>query len=58
MNATWAKAFGWLQFLATSVPQVIASGGVPHGATGWFGILGSLLMAGGIHAAASTDGQK
>lgn len=57
MNATWAKAFGWLQFLATTVPQVVSSG-VPHTAQGWFGILGSLLMAGGIHAASTTDGSK
>lgn len=57
MNATWAKAFGWLQFLVTTVPQAVSSG-IPHNAQGWFGILGSLLMAGGIHAAATTDGSK
>lgn len=57
MNANLAKIFGWAQFGLTTVSQVLSTG-VPHNAQGWVGMLGSLLMAVGIHAAGSTDGAK
>lgn len=57
MNATWAKAFGWLQFGAATVPGLV-SGGVQHSVQGWAGVLASFLMACGVHAASSTDGSK
>lgn len=54
---TLAKILGWFQFLATTAGTVLKDG-VPHGAGGWLGLLGSLGMAIGIHAASSTDGTK
>lgn len=51
------KVGGWLQFLLNIVSQV-ATAGVPTGFAGWAGMLGSLAIAVGTHAASSTDGKK
>lgn len=48
---------GWGQFGLQLFGQV-ASQGLPHSAIGWVGLVGSLAMAVGMHAAASTDGLK
>ena len=57
MNASLAKAFGWLQFAANVLPQVFAHG-IPTNPIAWIGLFGSLAGAVGIHTAANTDGTK
>jgi hypothetical protein len=49
------KIFGWAQFLLQVLAQA-TQGGLPHGAGGWIGLIGSLAAAIGIHAASNTDG--
>lgn len=56
-SALVGKVMGWGQF-ALQCFQQVATNGIPHGAIGWLGTLGSLAMAIGVHAASSTDGAK
>jgi hypothetical protein len=58
MTHTIAKIFGWSQFALNIVGNAISTQGAPHGAAGWLSLIGSLILAGGIHAASSTDGSK
>jgi hypothetical protein len=51
----YAKIFGWAQFLLAILNQA-TQGGLPHGAGGWIGLIGSLAAAVGIHAASNTSG--
>lgn len=53
MNSLLAKILGWVNFGANAAGQVIGNGGLPHGILGWFGLIGSLAAAVGIHAASN-----
>lgn len=56
-NALLAKIAGWGQLVQNGVGQ-IAAGGLPTTALGWISLIGSVMTAVGIHAAAKTDGVK
>ena len=56
-SALVGKVMGWGQFALQCFAQ-LATAGLPHNAIGWVSTLGSLAMAVGVHAAASTDGAK
>jgi hypothetical protein len=55
MNSTVAKVSGWMQFAAQLASQM-ASTGLPHNTVGWVSLVGSLIVAIGMHAAGSTNG--
>lgn len=56
-NAIVAKVAGWGQLLINILTQV-STVGIPKGVVGWAGMLASLAVAVGTHAASSTDGAK
>lgn len=56
-SALVGKVMGWGQF-GLQCFQQLATTGVPHTTLGWLTTIGSLVMAVGMHAAASTDGTK
>jgi hypothetical protein len=56
-KSTWAKIAGWGQLAVEYINQVLqANGGLlPTNKIGWLRLLGSLLLAGGIHHASNTS---
>jgi hypothetical protein len=56
-NTLLAKIAGWLQFALAAIGTA-ATTGLPHGALGWLGLLGSLATAIGVHNASNSPGVK
>lgn len=56
--STFAKIFGWAQFVITAGSQIFGQPSAVHGWQGWLTSIASLAVAIGVHGAASTDGTK
>jgi len=56
-NSLLAKIAGWGQLAVQALTQ-FATLGVPTGVGGWAGLVASLAVAIGTHAASNTEGTK
>lgn len=54
----WAKVAGWGQFAVETANEVLQTNGgvIPNTKAAWFRLIGSLLLAGGVHHASNTSG--